>query len=46
MQVKNLMTQPPQTCPVTMRLAAVSRRMRETGCGTVWHSIRVGWEGL
>ena len=35
MQVKNLMTQPPQTCPVTMRLAAVSRRMRETGCGTV-----------
>lgn len=35
MQVQSLMTQPPQTCPVTMGLAAVSRRMRETGCGTV-----------
>ena len=35
MQVRSLMTQPPQTCPVTMGLAAVSRRMHETGCGTV-----------
>lgn len=35
MWVQNLMTQPPQTCPITMKLAAVSRRMRETGCGTL-----------
>jgi CBS domain-containing protein len=35
MQVHDVMTEPPQTCPHTMRLANASRRMRETGCGSL-----------
>lgn len=35
MKAKNLMTQPAQTCPARMTLAAASRRMRMTGCGTL-----------
>lgn len=35
MKVKNIMTQPLQTCTIDMNLAAASRRMKETGCGTL-----------
>ena len=35
MQVHELMTEPPQTCPRTMHLADVSRRMRDSGCGSL-----------
>jgi CBS domain-containing protein len=35
MQVHDVMTEPPQTCPHTMRLADASRRMRDTGCGSL-----------
>lgn len=35
MKVKNIMTQPLQTCTRGMTLAAASRRMKETGCGTL-----------
>lgn len=35
MKVKNIMTQPLQTCTIDMSLAAASRRMKETGCGTL-----------
>ena len=35
MQVHDVMTEPPQTCPHTMHLADASRRMRETGCGSL-----------
>ena len=33
MQVHEVMTEPPQTCPQTMHLADASRRMRASGCG-------------
>ena len=35
MQVHDVMTEPPQTCPRTMRLADASRRMRDSGCGSL-----------
>jgi CBS domain-containing protein len=35
MQVHHVMTEPPQTCPHTMHLADASRRMRDTGCGSL-----------
>lgn len=35
MQVRDVMTQPAMTCPVTMNLAAVCRRMKDSGCGTL-----------
>src|SRR5688500_2601237 len=35
MQVHEVMTEPPQTCPDTMHLADASRRMRDTGCGSL-----------
>ena len=35
MKAKHIMTQPPQTCTVDMNLAAASRRMKETGSGTL-----------
>jgi CBS domain-containing protein len=35
MQVHEVMTEPPQTCPKTMHLADASRRMRMTGCGSL-----------
>lgn len=35
MKIHNIMTQPPQTCTIHMDLAAASRRMRDTGCGTL-----------
>ena len=35
MQVHEVMTEPPQTCPRTMHLADASRRMRTTGCGSL-----------
>jgi CBS domain-containing protein len=35
MQVHEIMTEPPQTCPRTMHLADASRRMRDTGCGSL-----------
>jgi CBS domain-containing protein len=35
MQVHDVMTEPPHTCPHTMHLADASRRMRETGCGSL-----------
>jgi len=35
MQVHEVMTEPPQTCPQTMHLTDASRRMRTTGCGSL-----------
>ena len=35
MQVHQVMTEPPQTCPRTMHLADASRRMRDSGCGSL-----------
>ena len=35
MKVRNIMTQPVQTCTTEMNLAAASRRMKDTGCGTL-----------
>ena len=35
MQVHEVMTEPPQTCPRTMHVADASRRMRDTGCGSL-----------
>ena len=35
MQVQEVMTEPPQTCPRTMHLADASRRMRDSGCGSL-----------
>jgi CBS domain-containing protein len=35
MKVRELMTTPPQTCLLDTSLAIVSRRMKETGCGTL-----------
>jgi CBS domain-containing protein len=35
MRVRDIMTQPVRTCTVDMNLAAASRRMKETGCGTL-----------
>lgn len=35
MKVRSIMSQPAQTCTVHTNLAAVSRRMKETGCGTL-----------
>jgi CBS domain-containing protein len=35
MKVRDIMTQPPETCRVDTNLATASRRMRETGCGTL-----------
>jgi len=35
MKVKDIMTQPLQTCTIDMNLAAASRRMKETGSGTL-----------
>jgi CBS domain-containing protein len=35
MQVHDVMTEPPQTCPRTMRLPDASRRMRDSGCGSL-----------
>lgn len=35
MQVHEIMTEPPQTCPRTMHLADASRRMRDSGCGSL-----------
>ena len=35
MQVHEIMTEPPQTCPQTMHLADASRRMRASGCGSL-----------
>ena len=35
MQVHEVMTEPPQTCPRTMHLADASRRMRDSGCGSL-----------
>ena len=42
MQVREIMTEPPQTCPLTTHLADASRRMRTTGCGSL---IVVGSHG-
>jgi signal-transduction protein with cAMP-binding, CBS, and nucleotidyltransferase domain len=35
MRVRDIMTQPVQTCTTEMNLAAASRRMKDTGCGTL-----------
>ena len=35
MQVHEVMTEPPQTCPRTMHLTDASRRMRDSGCGSL-----------
>ena len=35
MHVHDVMTEPPQTCPRTMPLAGASRRMRDSGCGSL-----------
>jgi CBS domain-containing protein len=35
MQVHEVMTEPPQTCPRTRHLADASRRMRDSGCGSL-----------
>jgi CBS domain-containing protein len=35
MKVRDIMTQPPETCHLDTTLAIASRRMRETGCGTL-----------
>ena len=35
MDVQNIMTQPVQTCTTEMDLTAASRRMEDTGCGTL-----------
>lgn len=35
MRVRDIMTQPPETCRVDTDLATASRRMKETGCGTL-----------
>ena len=35
MQVHDVMTEPPQTCPRTMPLAGASRRMHDSGCGSL-----------
>ena len=35
MQVREIMTEPPQTCPLTTHLVDASRRMRTTGCGSL-----------
>ena len=35
MQVQQVMTEPPQTCPRTMHLTDASRRMRDSGCGSL-----------
>src|SRR6185503_5026359 len=35
MRVHEVMTEPPQTCPRTMHLADASRRMRDSGCGSL-----------
>jgi CBS domain-containing protein len=35
MQVHEVMTEPPQTCPQTMHLPDASRRMGTTGCGSL-----------
>jgi len=35
MKVSEIMMVPPQTCPLETHLESVSRRMRETGCGSL-----------
>lgn len=35
MQVHEVMTEPPQTCPQTMHLPEASRRLATTGCGSL-----------
>ena len=35
MRVRDIMTQPPESCHLETTLAIASRRMRETGCGTL-----------
>ena len=35
MKVQDIMTQPADTCTINMNLAAASRRMNDTGCGTL-----------
>jgi CBS domain-containing protein len=35
MKVHDVMTQPPQTCSVGTTMGAASRRMKETGCGSL-----------
>jgi CBS domain-containing protein len=35
MEVQNIMTRPVQTCTTEMDLTAASRRMEDTGCGTL-----------
>lgn len=35
MKVRELMTQPPELCRLDTSLTTASRRMRETGCGTL-----------
>lgn len=35
MQVHEVMTEPPQTCPRTMHLSEACRRMRDSGCGSL-----------
>ena len=35
MKVQSIMTQPAQTCTTAMDLTAASRRMEDTGCGTL-----------
>ena len=35
MTVREIMSEPPQTCPAGMHLVDASRRMQETGCGTL-----------
>ena len=35
MKVQDIMTQPAHTCTINMDLAAASRRMNDTGCGTL-----------
>jgi CBS domain-containing protein len=35
MRVQDIMTQPPESCHLETTLAFASRRMRETGCGTL-----------
>jgi CBS domain-containing protein len=35
MKVRDIMTQPPYTCGLLTSLGIASRRMRETGCGTL-----------
>lgn len=45
MKVRDIMTQPPQTCRLETPLGLASRRMKEAGCGTLVvldHHGRVG----